>query len=263
MKVIQILGLMVVIASSASVAQASLITYTVDNPGGSDSAGDITKVETSYDTSSGDFTWSYDITTPAPHTDKVNDAFWLVLSDGPNPKDPVGQPGAGRSDQLAILYGDFTRNTTRLSAYRYNGENNNQSYEDLSGHLQDFGDVIDVTKNGGTQTVSFSIKVDVLNGLDLGTSAEPWEGIQFGSQIGIWFHPSADSTFKYYGNTYRNRKKDRVGKIKEYTYHRQGWYDTSHQTTVIHDVPEPAGIALLAAGVVGLGCAKRRRRSVA
>lgn len=234
-------------------------SYDVQNPGGSARAGDIKNVQTTYNSATHQFTWSYEI-----NSNKGNDAFWLVVSDGGDPK--------GVSNQLAILYGDFTSShkpnaaDNTITAYVYNGENNSSSYSDKKddpsyvypgSKLWQWDNEINVVEDmsTGIQTVSFSIHVGILNSNFPSTvdypNADNWEGVQFGESLGIWFHPSADSSFSYNAIS---------GDISSYQYKKQSWYDVKDRVT---DVPEPAGIALLAAGLLGFGMTKRQRKSAA
>ena len=76
--------------------------------------------DTSYDAGTQTFDWSYTVTDD-------NDGFWLVVSPGPNPK--------GNATELAILFGDLGNsndpNDNRLTAYVYNGKNNQDKHSSL------------------------------------------------------------------------------------------------------------------------------------
>jgi len=150
-------------------------------------------------------------------TDQEKDGFWLVVTDGDNPK--------GDGSSHAILYGDLVEN--RITAYTYTGENNSSSYE--SGEL--LGTYENVFSSGGTHPTlgydmtMFSLDVSSIN------SAGPssFKGVGLGEKAGIWFHQSADSEFSY----------DADGAILDYAFDGQMWLDRGNDDiTFIGASPE-------------------------
>lgn len=219
----------------AAAAQATFYSYSIDNPAGSTGGGDIKNITTSYSTTSQIFSWEYTI-------DAINDGFWLVVSDGPNPK--------GIDDQLAILYGDLNNNL--LTAYQYNGLNSSSSYSTPGILLQQWSNVFTTVNTGpGIETTSFSIDV---SGINSAINSSNWEGIQFGEQIGIWFHPSRGSNFTY--------NDDR--EITAFTRASAGWHDSSNQTTTEepvdpNEIPSPNALLLMVLGLLSLAYARHHQ----
>ena len=95
--------------------------------------------------------------------------------------------------------------------------------------------------------VSFRIfDASGINGADCGFSnTDLSKGVCFGEKVGVWFHPSAGSTFNY----------DNMGGIANYSYSSQSWYDVGNRTT---EVSEPGIVGLLTAGIFGLMFARRK-----
>ncbi|MDX9912692.1 MAG: hypothetical protein RBS39_12755 [Phycisphaerales bacterium] len=216
----------------------------------SDDGGTFESVRSTYNTINGLLTWE------ATFSNQVTQGFTLAINDGPNPK--------GIAGELALVYFDG-RNTASptISIYGYNGENTQTSYRDGSpaggtqapdrimttlvagGPRYSPGIIANpVVDAGGKRTLSFSIDTtDLNNHMPLYPSMpNEWTGMQYGDEIGVWFHPVRNLSASYSDGFLSNWGGT------------QGWLDGEHFTTT----PAPGATGLLAMG--GLVATRRRRR---
>lgn len=197
------------------------------------------------------------------------DGFWLVVSDGPNPKQSA--------TEYAILYGDLANN--RITAYTYDGNNGPGSYqtgEYLGTYENPFVDLGNTMPQFGDNLTQLALDVSAINGA---FNTADWDGVKIGPEAGIWFHQSAGSQFTYGAD----------GSLLDYSFASQMYLDSAFDTSQVFtnldcsntafpeycvgteltggsvgssgggDVPAPGGLALLAAGLFGL---YRRKRAL-
>ena len=222
---------------SAASASAALFKYEDLNANSGGAIGDqLDKVSSTYNDASKRFTWDVEFNAASTGID----SFWLVVNNGPNPK---------QSDvnELAIMYGDLA--TGVLSTYVYNGLNNANSINSPGILLGTDTFTVD-SDNGG-----FSIDIDV-SAINAWGGDPAYTGVAYDDKIGIWFHFARDSEIGY---------NDSGNTITSYTHGQQGWYDLSDKTTILvpdgggNSVPEPTTLALVGAALLGVGAARRRR----
>jgi hypothetical protein len=225
------IGLMAV-----SQANATLYSYDIMNPPGSAAAGDVTNFSTTYDDVTSQLTLS---STIAKSGGKIADGFWLVLSDGPNPKHQV--------NEYAILYGDAI--SGNLTSYVYSGQNNSNSWSNPGIFIESFTGGLSVDDSVTDEvTFSFSIDASTINSF---YNTPDWDGVSFGDEIGIWYHPAV------FGGNGPSYNLD--GSLGSFPITSAGWYDTAYRDTTT--VPEPGVFMLLISGLIGVFGVSRRRRA--
>ncbi|MCA9398957.1 MAG: PEP-CTERM sorting domain-containing protein, partial [Candidatus Omnitrophica bacterium] len=223
---------------NTSTASANLYEYdivpTVDV---NQSAGKLESLYTSYDNTTQKFTWNTIFT---PNYGHLPTGFWLVVSDGPNPKN--------NHNEYAILYGDLIHN--QITAYVYNGYNSGSSWNSPGEFIEGFDSgELSWYDDSGQRHIDLTIATSYINSYTPTTpGTNDWDGVQFGEEIGIWYHPLVLSRAKYYQD----------GSLKKFSYRKQGWYDIGHGSTTT-PVPEPASVALLGMGLGALGFIRRKK----
>lgn len=192
----------------------------------------------------------------------ATNGFWLVINNGPNPKNHPGE--------LAIFYFDASRvfNGTNgpayLTAYGYNGANSSNSWQDgnnqvagnqtpdlIKGKNESAGFVIGnlrASDTAGQRRLGFTINAtDIMNRTPLyPVAGTNWYGAGFDQKLGIWFHPA-----QVYATTYDNGR----GGLTSLNPGPEGWIDGQNFMTTI--IPAPSSLALV--GLGGLAIARRRR----
>lgn len=174
---------------------------------------------------------------------KIPNGFWLVVSDGENPKSNM--------NEYAILYGDL--DAGRVTANIYNGKNNGESFTMQGSFIEGFANAI--AFDAASKTVSLSIDVTDINAL---FNTAEWDGVAFGEKAGIWFHPADFTNVTYDASGEINPTTTVNGHVVEAGIHGRGWYDKANRPTT-HEVSEPATLALLGLGLTGFAVARRRK----
>lgn len=248
-------------------ATATTYMYEVQNPVQASSAGHIDSLSSTYDSTGHILSWQ---TTVSDSGTPMADSFWVVLSNGANPK--------GISDQLPIFFldgsasfdanGDATGIAPILTAYAYNGQNGFTSFADpgvtllsSAGGTWSGSNVLTATGDSNSHTLGFTIDTSLLDdsafvGTQYASAGEAfdasnWEGAGFGSQIGVWFHALNTTGV---APTY-----DANGTLTSFKFNTQSYVDNSYQATTV--VPEPSSAIMIA--LAGLILIHRRSRRVA
>lgn len=233
----------------ATQAEATTYRWTWDGVTGpvSHDGGRIKAASSSYDNGTQDFGFS--VTLGKRAADNQNSqGYWLAVSNGPNPK--------GSAGELAIFYFDASRSTPVLTAYGYNGQNGFTSFMDGSPaagtqtpdriatsklNSSWIQNLAVNTNSDGSRTMSFNIHGAVINNYNpVNQGPNAWKGVAYGESLGLWMHPVTQLTTSY----------NQAGFLKSFNFCNSGWLDLNDQHT--ESVPEPASMAALALGCVGL-----------
>lgn len=202
------------------------------------------KIKTTYTTETqGDQTLSETFSWKSVFSETENgdlpNGGWLVISDGPNPKN--------HEKEFAIFYLDGVNK--KVTAYAYNGENNSGSYNN-NPFLGSWDNALKIRDNGDKRTMKFSLDVAGINArTDID---DAWKGVKFGEDLGIWFHAAKDVNA-----TYNND-----GSLASFGS-TAGWFDTgrldARVTTSTKDVPEPITGTIAAVSALGMGSTLKKR----
>lgn len=213
-------------------------------------AGYVDELFTQYNAGTGRFDFSVDFSAKGG---VLADSFWVVVNDGPDPKNHV--------EEYAIFFFDGTDVATGgdavVTSYVYSGANSSSSWETPGMTLLSSlnADPISATGSivGDVAAFTFSVETSVLNDASqwpgYGLGAE-WDGAQFADHIGVWFHPVVANGDPQYGAVGTAKE----GFLTDFDVLKQGWVDVQMQQTV----PEPSAALLGALG--GLGLLLRRSR---
>ncbi len=219
----------------AATAPAAAMTFTYDasDLGGNDKVGSHKNILTTFNDTTDLFTWQTTFQAN-PGSGKLADGAWLVVSEGPLPRENV--------QEYTMFYLDGINN--KVSMYSYNGLNNNSSWrDDDSVYL---GEIALTVNNdiAGERTFSFSYDMTAINAhQDLG---EDWKGTFFNDSIGIWLHGVHGLEAAYDTSD---------GSLSQFSYNSKGWYDVAYKDT--EAIPTPG--LTLGLGLVGWLAARRRK----
>ncbi len=245
------------LAMMAGMAQAAEYEWnwtTPASPVTNNTGGTFESISARFDQSSNLFVWD------VVFSNQITKGYTLAVNDGPNPK--------GHAGELALLYVDFSNASTRkVTAYAYNGANTNRSWTDGNGQVagDQPGDFIQGSNtpgwyelivqdtSDGKRRVNLTVNAGTINSHNPRYpgpgGASEWEGLAFGSQLGLWMHTYSGLTTGYFNN----------GRLCGWQSSGEGWFDASNFNTVLVPLPPAAwaGIGGLAiAGIVG-----RRRKA--
>lgn len=187
---------------------------------GSGGAGGINYTRAQYNTEHDVFNLNYDFNNGA-------DTFWMVVTPTANPK--------GTADQYVILYGDIK--TNRITAYAYNGRNDQDSYLNKDKYISTFDGVIQGDGKG------FRIDATELNSA---FKNPEWKGLQFEDNAGIWFHAGVNGTTEY--NHDKTIKSFNIG-------HEHSWVDSPMDRSIPTSptpVDAPASLGIMTLAIAGL-----------
>ncbi len=240
-------ALILALGSVAIASQAQTFSFNTAPVGTNNEAGVYKNVKGSFNKSTKEFNWSG--TFGKDVDGNKTDGYWLVVSNGADPKTTSGQ--------LSIMYLDASNTSNvKLTVYGYNGVNGDTSYKDGNGQggapskikssVFDKSWVKSLTAKDnadGTRTLGFDIDGSSIQ--NYGNASTGWTGLSFGGYVGVWMHAVSGLSTDYSS-----------GYLTKFEYDHQGWWDQSYVHT--SSVFEPCSIAALALG--GAFLARRRRK---
>lgn len=212
----------------------TIYKYVVTDPSHNPAGGDIQKIDTSFNATTNEFTFSLTVSDPAYLS---ADGFTLAINGGPNPK---GNPG-----EMALIYFDASGGQPVVTIYGYSGQNNQNSYFDgspatgvqapdkIASSLLADNPFISITEGVdayGNKVFSFTIDASVIqNHIPLYGDPADWTGVAFGDQLGMWLHPVANLHTAY----------GQDGYLTEWDDYAQGWYDVAYKPTEVEHFCPP------------------------
>jgi hypothetical protein len=216
-------------------------------------AGTYESIRATFDTSSQRFVWQ------VVFSNQVTDGLTIAVNNGPMPS---GQP-----DELAMVHFDFSNGSPRVSVYRYNGTDANNSWRDGDGNVSGVQpvDVIhratdtswrsaSVVDAGGKRTFNLDFDASFINAFTptiFGTNgSSDWQGIGFDQGLGLWMH-SYDNLSTSYNN----------GALSQWNYGAWGLVEGTGYGTVLVPLPAAAWAGLGGLALAGL-VARRRKQGL-
>lgn len=176
-------------------------------------------ISASYNDANNQFSWEVNYSSVGSAA-----GFWLVISDGENPKSNV--------NEYSMYYGNYS--TGNLAAYVYNGHNGPGAWT----NNPFIGDYSSSTYSNGSDIFGFNLDATDMNGMGF---SPDWDGTQFADNIGIWFHPiwNLDAEFNQDGSI----NKFSPSSAYWYDTHMDGDCGTNDRGCVTTEVPEPTTMA--------------------
>ncbi len=210
--------------------------------------GTVQYIEASFSATTKRLTFDVALTGATTGGPLITTGFWLVISNGPDPK---AHPG-----ELAIFYFDATNFAAPLlTVYAYNGADAGTSFSDGDPATpgDQPGDLIkgvletsyinqllaEDTLVGNQPRRHFKIDIDatdILTHVPLYPAASPWFGTGFDRLFGVWFHPAAGFT-----PTYESTQPGRITSL-DLTGH--GWFDAPNRLAAGNDPCSPGFLIL-------------------
>jgi len=232
------------IALTGAPATAATFSYELtDEPTFQSNAGDLTALTTTFDDQSDLFTWSSTFSAKTS-TDELPEGGWLVVNDGPAPKN--------FANENVIFYLDGINE--QVSAYNYNGDKKSASWE--TGKFLGTQN-LEVKNEGDDRTLAFSWDMTSINGMT-DTFGSEWKGTSFAEKVGIWYHTADKLALDYSGD-------DRLSKF-DYEFANKTIFDKKlRDTTVVagdsdtQDIPEPGMVMALGMTAAAAAFTKRRK----
>lgn len=234
-------------------AHASVYTYHysqsgVGAPAAQNTGGYVDSIDAQFDSSSKRLSFSAAFGPATGQTWLGTHGFWMVMSDGPMPRDTASKYG--------VFYFDGSVPATpRLTVYTYNGSGTPMSYlgGDLirsawdGSYINSIADQDKTISSGYRRVMSFDIDAtSIISHTPAPAGSGAWVGAGFGQSLGLWIYPVLGFSATY----------NAQGGIGTIAYSDPGWLGLSNIVTQ-GGTPAPGAAALL--GLGGAFAARRRR----